>query len=542
MKVCKKCGYEKNTNDAKFCINCGESLLNDSENIKTYTNVALEGAAAETVQRYGSAVKEHFFAYSGVDNETGEQLKRGLKAISKSKVNPKYIKQNLRQQAGFSAENKYAARQNAENIIRKNGITVKNTDIKGSGSYNEFFDLIAKDKDGNIIAQDQMKFVGGDPKECLTKLASKKFQKYLDADAEITIPKDYYEGVEVDGKIVSIFTEIDQTIGNLQKQLEHAKSKGNKELADNLQKQIDKYKKIRTSVKNSEITNAEAMEARLHPELSTAKDIGKLSLRAGGQQALYGAAIGGGISIIQNCVALIKGEKDSKEAALSVAGDTTKAAAISFATGFSGTVIKGAMQNAKNTTLRALSKTNFAGTLVTTAVETGKTLRKYINGEISGLDCLEELGEKGTGQVSAAMFAVIGQASIPIPVVGGLIGSMVGYALSTAFYKEVVNTLKAEKLAKEERIRIEKECNEAILLIRKYRSEMNEVINNYLSDYSTTFNDAFSQMFLSLNMNDVDGFIGGANKITEKLNGQVAFRTFQEFESNVMNNPAPFVL
>ena len=284
------------------------------------------------------------------------------------------------------------------------------------------------------------------------------------------------------------------------------------------------------------------MEARLHPELSTAKDIGKLSLRAGGQQALYGAAIGGGISIIQNCVALIKGEKNSKEAALAVAGDTTKAAAISFVTGFSGSAIKGAMHNAKNTTLRALSKSNLAGTLVTTTVETGKTLKKYINGEISGLDCLEELGEKGTGQVSAAMFAVIGQAAIPIPVVGGLIGSMVGYALSTAFYKEVVNTLKTEKFAKEERIRIEKECKEAILLIQQYRSEMNAVINNYLLDYSTTFNGAFDQMLVSLNINDIDGFIGGANTITEKLNGNVSFRSFQEFETNVMNNSEPFRL
>ena len=91
--------------------------MGDKNKQDTYVNVALEGAAEEVVQRYGSAVKEHFVAYSGVDNETGEQLKKGLKDIAKSKINPDYAKTNIKQQAGFAAENKYTARQNAERII-----------------------------------------------------------------------------------------------------------------------------------------------------------------------------------------------------------------------------------------------------------------------------------------------------------------------------------------------------------------------------------------------------------------------------------------
>lgn len=542
--ICKSCGCE-NSNDSKFCKNCGESfaLENTNGKIETYTNVALEGSSSEIVQRYGSAVKEHFFSYSGIDNENGIQLKRGgLKKISESKVNPNYKKQNLRQQLGFSAENKYTAQQNAENIINKNGNTVHNTDIKGSGKYNEFFDHIITDKNGNIIGQEQMKFVGANPNKLLERLASKEFQKYLDADATITIPKDYYEGTLIDGKNVSIFTEIDNSVEDFRKQLTHAKKTGNKELAKQIEEKIKKYEKIRASVKNSGITNAEAMEARLHPTLSTAKDIGKLSLRAGRESALYGTAIGGSVSLVQNCVALIKGEKDAKEVALSVAGDTAKAGALSFATGFTGSAIKGAMQNAKSSTVRVLSKTNLAGSLVTTTVETGKTLRKYIKGEISGLECLEELGEKGTGQLSAAMFAVVGQALIPIPIVGGALGAMVGYALSSACYNELKNALKEEKLACENRIRIEKECSEAIKLIRQYRSEMKVIINNYLSDYTSTFNCAFEQMLNSLELNNVDGFIAGANTITKKLNGNVQFSSFQEFENNVMNSPESFKL
>ena len=541
MKICKNCGF-KNSDNCNFCTQCGTSLINNSdEKISTYKNVIIEGASTETVQRYGSAIKEHFVAYSGIDNESGEQLKKGLKQISESKLNPEYIKQNLKQQAGFSAENKYAARENARNIISKSAERIHNTDIKGSGSYNELVDHIVTDENGIVISEEQMKFIGNNPKELVNKLASKKFQKYFDANAKITIPKDYYEGVEINGKQVSVFTEIDKSLENYHKQLEKVKANGNLEVAKKIEEKIAKYEKIRASLKNSKITNAEAMEARLHPVLSTAKDIGKISLKAGGVQAAWGAGIGGGISLIKNYVSLVKGEKTVDEVAFSVGCDTVKAGALSFATGFTGSAIKGAMQNAKNEVLRDLSKTNIAATIVTTTVETGKTLKKFMCNEISGLECLEELGEKGTGQVSSVIFAIAGQELIPIPVVGGIIGSMVGYTLTTAFYKEILGTLKDAKLTHDERIRIEKESAEVISLMRQYRKEMNNLINRYLFDYTATFNNAFDQMYKAIKLNDIDGFISGANEITKKVNGKVHFKNFNEFDS-FMGSLAPFKL
>ena len=244
MKICKNCGFN-NSDNCNFCTQCGTTLNNNSdEKISIYKNVIIEGASTETVQRYGSAVKEHIIAYSGIDNENGEQLKKGLKQISESKLNHEYIKQNLKQQACFSAENKYAARENARNIINKSEERIHNTDIKGSGSYNELFDHIITDENGIVISEEQMKFVGNNPKELVNKLASKKFQKYFDANAKITIPKDYYEGVEIDGKQVSVFTEIDKSLENYNKQLAKVKANGNLEVAKKIEEKIAKYEKI----------------------------------------------------------------------------------------------------------------------------------------------------------------------------------------------------------------------------------------------------------------------------------------------------------
>jgi len=169
--------------------------------------------------------------------------------------------------------------------------------------------------------------------------------------------------------------------------------------------------------------------------------------------------------------------------------------------------------------------------MVTVALETGKTLGKYFKGEIDGVECLSEMGEKGTGMLSSAMFAVIGQAVIPIPVIGGMIGSMMGYVLSSACYGELVSVLKEAKLAREERIRIERECEEAIKAVRQYRLEMERLVSQYLIGHIETFHAAFDGIKNALKTGDIDGFIAGANIITMKLGGKPQFRNISEFEN-----------
>lgn len=494
---------------------------------KSLEYVGQAGAAYDVVERYGSASKEHIVSYSGQDHEHGCTLKRGLKKTANSKVNPNYCRQNLKQQAGFAAEDKYTARQNAEKIINGDKTRVCRTDDLGRVN-DPLFDHILLDGEGIEIlgTGEQMKFVGSNSKDCLKKLKSKKFQKYLDADATITVPSDYYDGIIV---------EANKEIASLENQLSRAKQNNNQELATSIEKRIEKIKKIKESVKDSGITNDEALYARKHPLLSTAKDIAKISHRAGIEQAKYGAAISGGISLIKNVVAVTKGEKSAKDAAIDIAADTGKGAITAYATAFAGSAIKAGMQNSKSFFVRTLSKSNAPATIVTSSIDVGKSMTRYFKGEISGIDCLLEIGEKGTSNIGAAMFTVIGQATIPIPVVGALVGSMVGYALTSAFYGNLTTAIKEAEIAHENRIRIEKECEEAITMIQQYRTEMNACVQRYLSHYNNIFNDAFMQMDNALLCNDIDKFIEGANKIIISFDGKVQFSNMSDFNS-LMNS------
>lgn len=255
---------------------------------------SISGAAAEAVQRYGSAVKEHSVAYTGMDNEAGIRLTRGLKSVSESKINPDFAENNIKQQAGFSAEIKSAARGNAENIINKKPVRIMRTDDFGSVN-DQIRDLVEVGPDGRVLPGSgvQMKFVGSDPSALLGKLTSQKYKKYLDADVLLGVADDDYAALMGKGGSGGI---IDQRIAELRKQAQRSEELGNKSIAEGKWKEIAKLRQIRKNLRKSGLTRKEAVDARLTPELSTAKDIAGVANRAGLEQAKYGAAISGSLN------------------------------------------------------------------------------------------------------------------------------------------------------------------------------------------------------------------------------------------------------
>ena len=131
--------------DIKMPLDEKKNIKNEDKKDNSFDNIVLGNMSAEVVDRYGSAIKEHFVAYSGVDNEAGIELTKGLKEISQYKVNPENKYSNLKQQAGFSAEVKHVARKNAENIINKTGERVVRTDDIGRVN-DQLYDHVTYDK------------------------------------------------------------------------------------------------------------------------------------------------------------------------------------------------------------------------------------------------------------------------------------------------------------------------------------------------------------------------------------------------------------
>lgn len=491
-----------------------------SENEDCFIDGIVNAESAETIQRYGAAVKEHVVAYTGIDNETGKHLKKGLKSISQSKINPQYANQNIQQQAGFSAEVKAAARENAERIIRGDKNRTNRTD--DTGQVNDpFYDLQVTDSTGTIIPGTgvQMKFVGQSPKDCLNKLTSSKYKKYRDAGIPFEVPSDFYDEVS---------QELDVKIAKLEEQKQAAQKLGKSDVVQKIQARINDIKQIK--VKKSTVSKDEAIEARTDPKLSTAKDIHHISHEAAKQAARSGFLIGGTVSGIQNMICVFKGEKHPIEIAKEASWTATKSAVRSYVRTYGTTTLIGFMKNSNKQFIRTLSKTGIPGTFISIAEDSLNAIWQWMHGEITGTQCITQMGKNGASIIMSTSYAAAGQVLIPIPVVGGLIGSMVGYSLVSSYYSELVKALKEAEIAHEERLRIEAECEEAIKAIREYRTEINRIMDEYLKEYQSTFDTAFENIKTALQTEDADNFISSVNIITRKLNGTPEFDTVDEFD------------
>ncbi|MDR0944110.1 MAG: hypothetical protein LBM41_06215 [Ruminococcus sp.] len=381
-------------------------------------NVSL-GANGEMLGRYSEAAKQFKVAYDGVDNATGKTYHQSLKGIAESKVNPNYVRQNINQQAGYSAEVLDTAKQNAENIKHGNPSRVIRTD--DLGRINDVTtDQVTLDANGNIVEGSgvQIKFLGADYKGNLSfiqKLNEKEYSRHY-PEGKFRVPSDQYDRIKA---------ELKQNIAKIERQ---------SPLTPDKQNQLEYLKKVDSNLQKSDVSKYEAIEARKNPEKVTAKEIGKTSHQAGIESAKIGAAVGGGISLIHNMSAVLQGEKTPEEAVIDTVGDTAKSAATSYSIGFTNTAIAGLMKNSANKVIRVLGDSSAPAYIIQTAISTTKSLISLCKGEINVNEFFLEIGKSGTTMLAAAQGAVIGQVLIPIPVIGGIIGSLVSSLVCGVIY------------------------------------------------------------------------------------------------------------
>ena len=238
---------------------------------------------------------------------------------------------------------------------------------------------------------------------------------------------------------------------------------------------------------------------------------------------------------------MIDGKKDFDEAVKDITKTTGKSAITVYAATYGSTALKATMQNSSLSMARSLSNTGLPGAIVSTAISSVSALGDFFNGKIDGVELLTRVGKNGMATVTSMAYGAVGQVLIPIPVAGAIVGSFVGYTLTTMIYGGLMKAMNEAKLAREERIRIEKECNEAIQLMKIYRQEINKWVNSYLKNYNSIFDNAFANIKSALLIKDMDGIIKGFNDITRNLGGEVQFDTMEEFEL-LMNSDAPIKL
>ncbi len=280
--------------------------------------------------------------------------------------------------------------------------------------------------------------------------------------------------------------------------------------------------------------NSRAFKKGVKNAVGTAHEAGMAGAQNAGITALT-------MSGIMNIVSVIKGEKSGEDAVADTAKDVGKAAVTGYTMGGGMTVVSQSLSYSSSEFVQMLAKNNVPGKLITAVIVTGDTLKKWGEGEITTQECLIQLGDKGLNMVTMGYSMAVGQALIPIPIVGGAVGALVGTMLTSNLYNELIRNLQTKQLEHEERIRIIAECNAAAEQARTFRLELESYLNSYFEEYRSCFDAAISSMRLAYAMGDADGVIAGANDITRKLGGQVHYETVEQFK-DFLNDGAADIL
>lgn len=146
-----------------------------------------------------------------------------------------------------------------------------------------------------------------------------------------------------------------------------------------------------------------------------------------------------------------------------------------YAMGGGLTVVSQTLSYSSSEFVQALAKSNVPGKVITAVLVTGDTLKKWGNGEMTTQECLIQLGDKGLNMATMGYSMAVGQALIPIPVVGGAVGALVGAMLTTNLYNGLMNDLQTKQLEHQERMRIIAECNEAAEQARMFGNNLKRI-------------------------------------------------------------------
>ncbi|GAA9981126.1 hypothetical protein VN1001_08780 [Helicobacter pylori] len=126
--------------------------------------------------------------------------------------------------------------------------------------------------------------------------------------------------------------------------------------------------------------------------------------------------------------------KDPKEAIKCTTTETLKGGAYSYGIASGGSLLGGMMHNNANQFIQNLSNGSMPTMIVGVGVANVTIFTRYFSGKIDEAELCKQLGRTNTSLLSGGAMALAGQALIPIPVVGALIGGFVGAALSEAFF------------------------------------------------------------------------------------------------------------
>lgn len=269
--------------------------------------------------------------------------------------------------------------------------------------------------------------------------------------------------------------------------------------------------------------------------------------QSGMQAGKMGATFSGVASGVSGLYQLSQGKTTKGDVAAQVIVDASKSFAISYLTtaGSKGVVHGLAKAGVSQTTVGVLTKSNAHVALAAGIVKSGQSVVRYLRGEIDGDQLTNEISETAVTGASTFYYGALGQAIIPIPIVGAMIGSTVGYFIGSMLHQSGLiglGEVAVVKVARERRERIEAMCLESIPLIRQHRLELEALLKTHFAERRQLLTQAFDGMEKSLVSWNADDFTQHLESVNQAFGKSLPFKSFDEFDTFMKDKDSVFVL
>ena len=208
------------------------------------------------------------------------------------------------------------------------------------------------------------------------------------------------------------------------------------------------------------------------------------TLKAAAIGAAGGAVFGAAAQSLQLALRARHGAIGISESVVEVA---TAAATAGFRSGLTSGLATVVDIGARNSEIFSpLAKTTAPVAIASAVVSIGEAAYQYATGDIDRQELINRCGEVALRNTGAWAYGVVGQTLIPIPVVGALVGSTVGYATSAMILEgfKLARVAAAAADAAEDRLReLETQVLAAIKTMEEHRLALEALIDQEAKQY-----------------------------------------------------------
>ena len=241
---------------------------------------------------------------------------------------------------------------------------------------------------------------------------------------------------------------------------------------------------LRISKKKREriLSDAKSIENGMDWELTQrkAKNIGKTFHESGAESVTSSIGVTSLLTCIDNISEVVNKRKSFPEAMGDAVIGVGQSAASSYLVGGGVTVAQRTIEASQYEMIRWLGQFNVPAKMVTAMQVCFTPIKQYISGEIPMGECAKRITKGAADLAIVGECALYGQAMIPVPVVGAVVGTLVGMCFTKSLFA-AFESIGANRQRIQELQRLEEIYSRMAMQYREYRMELENTLSEYFA-------------------------------------------------------------